>query len=105
MQKIAGFRLVIAFLPFVLGAETASRNTLSNQYCLVCHNERVKSGGLALDGIPSGDPSAHSDVWEKVIRKIRAGEMPPAGMPRPDEASLTALTAGLIDQIDAADVL
>jgi hypothetical protein len=103
MQKNAVFPLVIAaILPFVQGAEPASREVLLSQYCLTCHNQRVKSGGLALDAVLSADPSVHPDVWEKVVRKLKAGEMPPAGLPRPDQASLTALINGLTGEMDAA---
>jgi hypothetical protein len=55
-----------------------------------------------LEGVPTGDPSARPGVWEKVIKKLRAGEMPPAGMPRPDEKTLSAFTDGLLHDIDAA---
>jgi hypothetical protein len=50
----------------------------------------------------AADPSARPDVWEKVVRKLRAGEMPPAGMPSPDEAASQAFTAALTDEMDAA---
>src|SRR4051812_45975195 len=89
-------------LPFVLGAEPANRDALLNTYCLTCHNQRVKSGGLALEGVPTGNPSAHPDVWEKVVRKLKTGEMPPTGMPHPDAAQLTALTTWLAGEMDAA---
>src|SRR5207245_4611036 len=62
----------------------------------------TKSGGLTLEGIPALDPSARPDIWEKVVRKLKAGEMPPAGMPGPDKAALKAFTAGLTDEMDAA---
>src|SRR5712664_3819134 len=104
MQRTFVLRMVmtVLVLPFVLGAEAAGRNGLLNQYCVTCHSQRVKSGGLALEGIPAGDPSARPEIWEKVVRKLKAREMPPAGAPTPDEASLKAFTAGLTDDMDAA---
>ena len=86
-------RAAIVFLPLVLGAAPASREALVNRYCVTCHSQSVKSGGLALEGVPSSDTSARPDVWEKVVRKLKAGEMPPPGIPGPDEASLKAFTA------------
>src|SRR6185436_3408765 len=73
-----------------------------NQYCVTCHNDRAKTGGLALDTIALSDIPAGAETWEKVIRKIRGGQMPPAGMPRPPQAALDALVAHLETSIDKA---
>jgi hypothetical protein len=96
--------LIAALLcPVVLmPAEPLSRDALLQQYCLNCHNENTKSGGLALENLSVAEPSTRPDVWEKVIRKLNAGEMPPPKMPRPDEVSLKAFTSGLISELDAA---
>jgi len=69
-------------------------------YCITCHNERLKTGGLALDQILAADVPAHADVWEKVIRKVRAGMMPPAAMPRPDAATRAAFVSSLETTLD-----
>jgi mono/diheme cytochrome c family protein len=71
-------------------------------YCVTCHNERLKTGDLMLDRILSADVPAHADVWEKVIRKVRAGMMPPAAVPRPDVAARTALVSSLESMLDRA---
>lgn len=75
---------------------------LVNQYCVVCHNETLKTGGLELDAYNANDFTAHPDVWERVLRKLRANAMPPTGMPRPDaerfaqfEADIAASLNGL----------
>src|ERR1700704_1341802 len=52
-------------------------------YCATCHNQRLKTGGLALDTLDLAAVSQHAPTWEKVVVKLRAGLMPPAGMPRP----------------------
>jgi mono/diheme cytochrome c family protein len=57
-------------------------------YCATCHNARLKTGGLALDGLDTAKLSDHADVWEKVVRKVRAGVMPPQGARRPEELEL-----------------
>ena len=71
-------------------------------YCLTCHNERAKVGGLVLDTADLADIPAKADVWEKVIRKVRAGMMPPVGLPRPDAATLDSLVGHLETTIDRA---
>ena len=71
-----------------------------DRYCTGCHNEKLKSGGLARDKIDTTNVPAGADVWEKVIRKLTTGAMPPPGRPRPDSATYTALTAMLIGEID-----
>src|SRR5262245_433237 len=54
---------------------------LVRQYCVTCHNQRLKTGGLALDGLDTADVPAQAEVWEKVVRKVRGNMMPPAGSP------------------------
>jgi hypothetical protein len=71
-------------------------------YCVTCHNEKLKTGGLALDRPDLSDVAAHADVWEKVIRKVRTGMMPPAGVPRPSPAERDALLSSLVVTLDEA---
>ena len=73
----------------------------STQYCVTCHNERTKVGGLELDKIDLARiPEGAGKTWEKVVRKLRGGMMPPQGMPRPDHATLEAFTAWLETSLD-----
>src|SRR5262245_51161947 len=65
----------------------ASRRALVDRYCVTCHNTKLKTGGLALDSVDAANVGPAADVWEKVVRKVRAGMMPPAGRPRPDAAA------------------
>jgi mono/diheme cytochrome c family protein len=78
-----------------------SEQALVKQYCVTCHNARTLTGGLSLEGLDPTAAASHSDVWEKVIMKLRGGMMPPVGMPRPDEATLQGLAASLEGRIDA----
>ena len=73
-----------------------------DKYCVTCHNQRLKTSGLALDAAELADVAAHADVWEKVIRKVEAGMMPPAGVPRPDDATKRALVSRLEAALDSA---
>ena len=63
-------------------ATTDSEQALVEKYCVTCHNARTLSGNLSLAGLDASKPGDHPDVFEKVVRKVRAGLMPPAGMPR-----------------------
>jgi hypothetical protein len=73
---------------------------LLNQYCVTCHNERLKTGGLALDKLDLEHVGASAETWEKVVRKLRAGMMPPAGAPRPERKALDALAGALENSLD-----
>ena len=72
------------------------------QYCVACHNSRTLAGNLAFDEIDTVDLSANADIWEQVIIKLRAREMPPPRRPRPDEAGYDALIAHLETTLDRA---
>ena len=71
-------------------------------YCVTCHNQRLKTAGLALDTFDATTPQANPDVWERVITRLRAGSMPPAGRPRPDAATYEAVASALEADIDRA---
>src|SRR5712664_1509450 len=59
---------------------TASpQRALINQYCVGCHNDKLKTGGLALDTVNVENVKQNPEVWEKVLHKVRARYMPPAG--------------------------
>jgi mono/diheme cytochrome c family protein len=73
-----------------------------NKYCVSCHNQKLKTAGLALDGLNAEKPAEHAEIWERVIRKLRAGSMPPAGRPRPDRATYAAVASSLEREIDRA---
>ncbi len=66
------------------GDSPSAHQDLIATYCTSCHNERLKTAGLALDRISVNDVASAADVWEKVVRKVRGGLMPPAGARRPD---------------------
>ena len=72
------------------------------QYCVGCHNDRGKAGGLSFASFESAHAAEHAAVAERMIRKLRAGMMPPPGARRPDAATLTALAASLENRVDQA---
>src|SRR5918993_5731615 len=100
-----------AHLP--LGASTAgqsrpaldpppSPSAFVTTYCTSCHNERGRAGGLAFSPEEIRQPASHPELWEKVLQKVRTGQMPPAGRPRPDPATLTATLAEIARTLDVA---
>ena len=66
-----------------------------NQYCVVCHNDRLRTGGLSLQSMNLADVPSGAETWEKVIRKIRVGAMPPQGARRPPQADLDSMASFL----------
>ena len=85
-------------------AAKPSDRALVDQYCLTCHNDRAKTGNLSLTGLDVSQPGDQAEVWEKVVRKVRAGLMPPSGMPRPDRAALDAFAGRLEAGLDRAAI-
>ena len=76
--------------------------TLVKDYCVTCHNARLATGGLVLDQLSIEQVGEHPETWEKVVAKLRAGQMPPVGMRRPDKPALDALVAYLETELDRA---
>src|SRR2546426_10251798 len=77
-----------------------SPRAVIDKYCVTCHNERLKTAALMLDKADVDHVGSSAEIWEKVLRKLRAREMPPAGSPRPDPATYTALSARLEKMLD-----
>src|SRR5215472_6650911 len=73
------------------------------QYCQVCHNDKLKTGGLTLEKLNPDNVSENSETWEKVVRKLRAGMMPPSGMRRPAPEALESFIVTLETQLDKAE--
>ncbi|MGH8244802.1 MAG: DUF1587 domain-containing protein, partial [Gammaproteobacteria bacterium] len=80
----------------------AAAQAMVSRYCLKCHNETLKPGGLSLDGVQTSAVGARANIWEKVLRKVRTGEMPPLGMPKPDEAARSSFVTWLETELDRA---
>ncbi len=118
----------VVILPFVLGVtgQTAApraqapaqpaapqptppvsaQRALLNQYCVGCHNTRARTAGqeaarkLTLDDVDVNRPSDHPEIWETVVRKLRAGMMPPANSRRPDKATSSAFITWVETELD-----
>jgi hypothetical protein len=110
--KIVAYLLMVSGAAFGSGTTAATtepgvmlrtnRQALLNRYCVLCHSQKLHTAGLVLEKSNPEDPVLHPEIWEKVVRRLRAGEMPPAGLPRPDKATVKAFTTGITDDLDAA---
>ena len=83
-------------------ASVSSQQALIDRYCVTCHNERLQTGGLALDTLDLSNVGEHAEIWEKAVRKVRGGIMPPIGRPRPDEAAYDGFASWLETELDQA---
>jgi mono/diheme cytochrome c family protein len=84
----------------VLATSATSERALLDQYCVTCHNQRLKTGGLMLDQLDLAHIRDHAEIGEKVVRKLRAGMMPPSGMPRPAAPVLESMIAFMEQELD-----
>jgi cytochrome c551/c552 len=79
---------------------TSAQRAFLNQYCVGCHNERSKTAGLMLDKLDVAHVGEDAEVWEKVVRKLRAGMMPPSGARRPEKPTAETFMAWLETELD-----
>ncbi len=86
------------------GVSVEKSRALLDKYCVTCHSDRLKTANLSLQGLDLAKVSDHAEVWEKVIRKMRAGVMPPPSLPRPSLAEYDGLRDWLETEIDRVAV-
>jgi hypothetical protein len=84
------------------GAPPVDPAAVLRQYCITCHNDQRKTAGLLLDRANLQDVAESAEVWEKVVRKLHDGSMPPQGLPRPNRQTADALAAWLSISLDRA---
>jgi cytochrome c5 len=82
--------------------QAISPRPVIDKYCVTCHNQKLKTAGLMLDTADMQNVTRDGALWEKVIRKLRSGNMPPVGSPRPDQASYDAVATYLENELDRA---
>ncbi|MCK5352650.1 DUF1587 domain-containing protein, partial [bacterium] len=94
--------LQAAGLQNLVPSHNPSYRAVLDQYCVTCHNQTARTAELLLDQADVEDIDQGPAVWEKVLKKLRAGAMPPAGMPRPDQATYDSLATYLETALDSA---
>src|SRR4029453_18565860 len=103
MRRIAFIYVCIFVLSAahaVARAQAGAPRAILDQYCVTCHNEKLKTAGLLLDKADVVHPGTAAETWEKVLRKLRSGEMPPPGARRPDAATYASVIAFLENSLD-----
>src|SRR5262249_27202114 len=89
-----------AVAPVASSASAPTQRAILDQYCVTCHNDKIKRANLSLEKLDLTTAGDHPELWEKVIRKLRAGVMPPPGMRRPSLAEYEGLRDWLETEID-----
>ncbi len=100
ISRAAGFALGVLVVLSAAGQTPSPNRALLDKYCVTCHNQKAKTAGLMLDKMDVDHPPQAAEVWEKVLRKLKGGMMPPQGMPRPDEAARDAFISSLEASLD-----
>jgi mono/diheme cytochrome c family protein len=88
--------------PQASASEGGTEATFLTSYCVGCHNQRAKMAGLALDTLDLSRVGPDAETWEKVVKKIRTGMMPPSGARRPERAALDGFASQLELRLDRA---
>ena len=104
---LAGAAIVACIHSLLLAAQPpqVDARAILNQYCFGCHNQQTKQRGavpVALDDLDLSNVRSDAKIWEMVVRKMRAGVMPPAGMPRPQQGTYDSFLAWLEGELDRA---
>jgi Protein of unknown function (DUF1592)/Protein of unknown function (DUF1588)/Protein of unknown function (DUF1587)/Protein of unknown function (DUF1585)/Protein of unknown function (DUF1595)/Cytochrome C oxidase, cbb3-type, subunit III len=107
LKHIARFLLLciasVVCLPHPARADDSSlQASVLNKYCVSCHSDKMRTGGLSLQAADLTDIPRNAETWEKVIRKLRTGSMPPQGVPHPDQSAVDGLASYLEASLDRA---
>ncbi len=102
---VSGLSVCLAKQPLPLAAlqqaaDVAEPRAIIDRYCVTCHNTKAKTANLMLDQLDLAHLGEHAEIGEKVVRKLRAGMMPPAGYVRPDPATRQALVTWMENELD-----
>src|SRR5262245_27478483 len=98
----AGLLLTVPAVARAADAAAVPDRAVVDKYCVSCHNARTRLGNLVLEGLDPARPGDSVETWEKVVRKVRGGLMPPPGRPRPDAAAYDGFRAALERSLDGA---
>ena len=103
LLRVLGAACVVgmAMQPAAAAGQTdAPSRALLDRYCVTCHNERLQTAGVMFDQVDISRVDVHRELFEKVVRKLRSGQMPPQGRPRPDQSAVTAFVTALEAELD-----
>ena len=92
--------MTVAAPPHAAAQTEAPSRALLDRYCVTCHNERLQTAGVMFDRVDVDRADLHRELFEKVARKLRSGQMPPPGRPRPEPAAIDAFVTALEAELD-----
>ena len=92
--------MTVAAPPHAAAQTEAPSRALLDRYCVTCHNERLQTAGVMFDRVDVDRADLHRELFEKVARKLRSGQMPPPGRPRPEPAAINAFVTALEAELD-----
>jgi len=84
-----------------LASAVDQHRAMLSTYCSTCHSDRVKSGGLSLEGLDLQTPAQNAQIWEKAVRKLRGRLMPPPGNPQPAQKDINSFVAWMENSLDS----
>lgn len=104
--RLRAVSLFASLVPAGLTAATVAQSpdaaALVGKYCASCHNDKTRTAGVSLDRLDPAKPGENPEIWERVLRKVRSGQMPPPGLPRPAAADSSTFVAALESALDRA---
>src|SRR5438132_14304476 len=89
-------------LVFCLPCVAATPRALLDQYCTACHTDKLHTGGVSVEHLNVDKPGESAETWEKVLRKLSTGQMPPPGLPHPDAEARKTFVTWLETSLDKA---
>jgi mono/diheme cytochrome c family protein len=101
-SPLPGLFFALLFTAGAFAQTPASSQALLSRYCYTCHNEKLQTAGVALDGLRATAVGSGAELWERVLRKVRTGEMPPPGALQPEPPQARAFAAWLEGELDGA---
>src|SRR5579863_3407521 len=107
MMRHLPFAAALAVSALVAAPQTANQSAdpnkaLVNRYCVTCHNQKLRTAKLAFDTMDLAHPEKDALIWERAIRKLRGGMMPPPGAAKPPAESINAFATYLETSLDRA---
>src|SRR6185503_7226706 len=87
------------------GPDISAPRATMDKYCVTCHNQKLKTGNLELDKLDLAHLGDNAELGEKIVRKLRAGMMPPANAPRPDATTREAMIRWMENELDRTAVV
>jgi hypothetical protein len=107
-KDVPVYKTIISVVVIALSAsaqqEVTSQSALVKHYCVGCHNNKLSTAGVSLEGLDFNNVGGRASVLERVLRKVSTGQMPPVGLPRPDAAVSAEFAKWLENSLDQAAV-